>query len=214
MRVRIQTGTEMPDILIAGGGVIGLSTAWELSRQGVSVVVLEQGRSGQEASWAGAGMLPPGNPHNAESGEPALRALSCLHWPDWVERIQSETGINSGFRNSGRLGLFFDGRFETDLKFWQDEQVAVEHLLHADLRLAEPEVGSRFSEAVRLPGFCQVRNPRHLKALTAACQKAGVEIREGTSVTGWDIEQGRVVAAKTSTGRVHAGQFVVATGAW
>jgi glycine oxidase len=204
----------MPDVLIAGGGVIGLSTAWELAQQGVSVLVLEQARLGQEASWAGAGMLPPGNLDMASQGEPALRALSCRHWPGWVERLRSETGIDSGFRNCGRLGLFFDSQNETDLEFWRGQHVVAEPLSRAELLETEQEVGERFTSAVRLPQFCQVRNPRHLKALTAACLTAGVQFREGTPVTGWDVEQGRVVAAKTPSDRIHAGQFVVAAGAW
>jgi glycine oxidase len=206
----------MPDVLIAGGGVIGLSTAWELARQGVSVVVLEQGQLGQEASWAGAGMLPPGNPEFASPGEPSLRALSCRHWPDWVERLRTATGIDNGYRNSGRLGLFRggDGDSESELSTWRDEQIVAHQLSQVELRNVEAEVGESFFEAIRVPEFCQVRNPRHLKALSAACLNAGVEFREGTPVTGWDVEQDRVVAAKTSSGSVHAGQFVVATGAW
>jgi glycine oxidase len=52
----------MRDVIVVGGGVIGLSVAWELAGQGVAVAVLEQGDFGREASWAGAGILPPGNP--------------------------------------------------------------------------------------------------------------------------------------------------------
>ena len=55
----------MTDVVVVGGGVIGLSIAWELSRHGVSVKVLEQSEFGAEASWAGAGILPPGNPDAA-----------------------------------------------------------------------------------------------------------------------------------------------------
>ena len=48
------------DTLIVGGGVIGLSIAWELAQQGEKVCVVERGQLGQEASWAGAGMIPSG----------------------------------------------------------------------------------------------------------------------------------------------------------
>ena len=51
----------MLDVIVIGGGVIGLSIAWELAGQGLSVRVLDKSGLGQEASWAGAGMLPPGN---------------------------------------------------------------------------------------------------------------------------------------------------------
>ena len=53
--------TKQPDVLIIGGGVIGLTTAYFLAREGVGVEVVDQGDFGQEASWAGAGILSPGN---------------------------------------------------------------------------------------------------------------------------------------------------------
>ena len=49
----------MEDVIIVGGGVIGLSIAVELAGQGVAVAIVEQGDFGREASWAGAGILPP-----------------------------------------------------------------------------------------------------------------------------------------------------------
>ena len=204
----------MPDVLIAGGGVIGLSTAWELAEQGVSVTLLEQGHLGREASWAGAGMLPPGNLERAAPGEPALRALSCVHWPAWSERLREVTGIDTGFRNSGSLRLVEDRNSAAELDYWKNECVAAELLSRQELLRCEPEIQAERMQAVRLPEQCQIRNPRHLKALVAACRKAGVEFHEGTPVTGWDFEQERIVAARTAAGKVSAGQFVIATGAW
>ena len=49
----------MDDVLIVGGGVIGLSLAWDLAKHGQSVHVIDQAEPGREASWAGAGILPP-----------------------------------------------------------------------------------------------------------------------------------------------------------
>ena len=65
------------DVIVVGGGVIGLSIAWELASHGATVKLIEQGTIGREASWAGAGMLPPGRLSEETSGEGRLRALSC-----------------------------------------------------------------------------------------------------------------------------------------
>ena len=212
--MRNETGTDMPDVLIAGGGVIGLSVAWELARQGVSVLVVDQSRTGQEASWAGAGMLPPGNPEHATPGESSLRALSCSVWPDWTNRLREVTGIDNGYCNSGGLQLSLTGDVRDGLRFWGEEGVATRGVSGRELLTLEPRLGSEFQSACFLPEMCQVRNPRHLKAIIAACLASGVEFLDGTPVTGWDIEQGRVVAAKTPGGHIQAGQFVITAGAW
>lgn len=204
----------MPDVFIAGGGVIGLSLAWELARQGVSVTVVDQSRPGQEASWAGAGMLPPGNLKHALPGEPALRGLSCAHWPDWTTRLRELTGIDNEYRRSGGLQLSHNADMDSELECWQSQHITARQLTRHELPGFESAIGPEFSTAIRLPEMCQVRNPRHLKALIAACLASGVEILEGTPVTGWDVEQGRIVAARTSSGDLRAGQFVVASGAW
>src|SRR5690242_12491856 len=93
----------MQDVIIIGGGVIGLSLACELAGAGISVAVLDQGQIGQESSWAGAGILPPGNPELARSPEARLRAASHVLWPELSAKLREETGIDNGFRRCGGL---------------------------------------------------------------------------------------------------------------
>ena len=100
---------ESRPVVVVGGGVIGLSIAWELSRHGVSVKVLEQSDFGREASWAGAGILPPGNPDVAVHPYDQLRGASCLLWPEWSGTLGELTGIDNGFRNCGGLEIRLAG---------------------------------------------------------------------------------------------------------
>ena len=67
--------------MIVGGGVIGLTTAYFLARDGFSVRVLDRSAPGSEASWAGAGILPPGNPAGARAPLDRLRAESSVMFP-------------------------------------------------------------------------------------------------------------------------------------
>ncbi len=79
------------DIVIIGGGVIGLATALMLADQGTAVVVLERQLTGREASWAGAGMLPPGNLGGAATPEARLRSYSHSLWPALAARLRDQT---------------------------------------------------------------------------------------------------------------------------
>src|SRR5690606_36089871 len=93
------------DVAIIGGGVIGLSIAYELSRQGVASTVLDRGPLGRAASWAGAGIIAP--PAGRATGRPdeALRSLSARLYPEWSEALRAEAGIDNGYRRCGAVDL-------------------------------------------------------------------------------------------------------------
>ena len=207
----------MTDVIVIGGGVIGLSIAYELAGQGVTVKVLEQGQFGREASWAGAGILPPGNPQRTRFPEARLRAESHVLWPKLTAQLLEETGIDNGYRNCGGIEVRFDSGV-SDLpeyaQAWRDEGVEVEELTPDELFRYEPALSRSIVAGFRLPEKCQVRNPRHLKALLAGAAARGVELLPGTPVIGFDREAERVVAARTMQETHSAGQFVVASGAW
>ena len=207
----------MPDIVLIGGGVIGLSIAYELATRGASVRVLDQGPLGQESSWAGAGMITPGNPSGAKSPETRLRAESFVRWPDWAARLQDETGIDTGFGRCGGIELSPD-HSASDVSAiaakFQSEGVHAEVVCLRELRTLEPNLHPELGEAVHLPDYCQVRNPRLLRALIAACTARGVELSPGLPVIGFDQSDSRVTSVRTPTETISAGKFVVCSGAW
>ncbi|MBW3540272.1 MAG: glycine oxidase ThiO [Planctomycetes bacterium] len=205
------------DVAVIGGGVIGLTLAYELSKAGAAVVVLEQGRLGGEASWAGAGILPPGNPRTAADPEALLRGYSHRLWPELSAELRERTRIDNGFRISGGIDVFREAdaaRLGDELRLWQSEDVPVESLGAEELRRLEPALADDFSRGLRLPTMAQVRNPRHLKALASACAELGVRLLEGQQVLGFERRGGRIAAARTPSGPVAAGQFCVTAGAW
>lgn len=204
----------MPDVLIAGGGVIGLSLAWELATHGASVTLVDQGRIGREASWAGAGMLPPGSLTGALTAEATLRAFSHSLWPQWSNELQQSTGIDNGYRVCGGIELSFNRELEAERLEWGREGNEVQTLTGQQLAQMESAVSPAVSNAFRLPEFGQVRNPRQIKALMSACQDAGVDLIEGTPLLSWDRAGDRIVAAETAAGRIAADQFVTSCGAW
>ena len=206
-----------PDVIVIGGGVIGLSIAWELAGQGASVRVLEQGQFGQEASWAGAGILPPGNPEWARTPEARLRAASHILWSDWTERLRAETGIDNGYSRCGGLEVRASGAasdLDAEIAAWRAEGVVVESPDLDELRDRCPALHPDITSGYILPELGQVRNPRHLKALFAACASRGVDLRAGNPVVTFDRDGDRITAARTIGEEHHAAEFVVAGGAW
>lgn len=207
----------MHDVAIIGGGVIGLTIACELAGEGVSVAVLDQGQIGQESSWAGAGILPPGNPEAAASPEARLRAASHVLWPVLSARLKDETGIDNGFRRCGGLEVRVQGpgdSLDDEMAAWRREGVCIEPLDGRALRQFETELNPEVVCAYRLPEMGQVRNPRHLKALIALSAKRGVKLLAGTPAYGFDRTDEKVVAVETNGGKIAAGQFVIAGGTW
>jgi glycine oxidase len=172
---------------------------------------------GQESSWAGAGILPPGNPELAELPEARLRAASHLLWPELSALLRAETGIDNGYRRCGGLEVRLGGKLsalDDEIAAWRREGVAVETLAGEALWQCEAELNGAVAAAYRLPEMGQVRNPRHLKALVALAAKRGVALFPGTPVHGFDRTHERIVAVETHAGRHRAGQFIVAGGAW
>jgi glycine oxidase len=186
-----------PDILIVGGGVIGLSSALELARQGVRVAVLERGACGGESSWAGGGILSPLLPWDYSSAVTDLTQLSCRLFPEWAARIAEISGIDPEYRVSGmRVMPPFDA--ERAMTWCARHGVRLE----------------RDGEDLWLPDVAQVRNPRLIKALRLALERIGVRIVEHAEVTGIVSTKGRVERLDTMAGSFAAEHYIVAAGAW
>lgn len=208
------------DILIIGGGVIGLTTAYYLAREGASVTVLDKGSFGQEASWAGAGILAGGNPKRAKSPLGKLRALSIALFPELSADLRERTGIDNGYLRCGGLELRRSSdalerqRVENLIREERGEGLHCDVLDAQQLRELEPALADTLPGAVHFPEMAQVRNPRHVKALIAACGKLGVRLRPGCPVYGFERDSGKIVGVRTPEGTMSAGRYLIAAGSW
>jgi glycine oxidase len=208
-----------PDVAIVGGGIIGLSCAYFLARAGLSVEVFDRGDLGKEASWAGAGIIPPGNPHGAATPIDRLRAIGSMRFPGFSDELRELTGIDNGYLRCGAIEFLDDEeevREVTDL--WETEGIAFEKLSRDALRSYEPALADVPGEAYLLPGCAQVRNPRHLRALIAACKKAGVRLHEQKKIHAWvahDSDSPRRVTGVCSAHTEYpTGRVLIAAGPW
>lgn len=204
------------DIAVIGAGVIGLTTALRLTQRGLKTLLIERSGSGREASWAGAGMLPPGNSEFAGTPEARLRAFSHTLWDDFADELHHLTGIDTGYVRCGAIELndITDPQhLPLVQKQMELERIAYEKYSPSELHSKSPFVGSTFTDAIFIPDFGQVRNPRHLKALEAACQQTGVEFITDDQVSLCRDTSG-VVSIESSTEAISCAMVCVTAGAW
>lgn len=215
----------IPDVLIIGGGVIGLSLAWDLALHGRTVQVIDRGVPGKEASWAGAGILPPASWKAALHPYDQLRALSSELHPRWAETLARETGIDTGYRQCGGIYLARTPGEAAALVAWAgsaaEEGIEILRLDPRQWRaggvsplIFQPNVKNKILTAYLLPQEAQLRNPRHLQALRLASELAGVEIISGLEAVDFEIRDNCLAAILTSQGSLQATQYCFTSGAW
>ena len=206
-----------PEILIVGAGVVGLTTALKLAERGVSVTLLDRQLVGREASWAGAGMLPPGNPANALSPEARLRSYSHGMWPEFAADLADRTGIDTGYHICGAIEVCAvdnQDEFRQHDAQWQAEGIRVEHISAHEVQQHVADMDDRFENAIFLPDFAQLRNPRYLKALKAACLQRGVEILEHAHALEIRQKDGRISEVRVHARTLQFDRICFAVGAW
>jgi glycine oxidase len=204
-----------PDVLIVGGGVIGLSVAWRARSRGMAVTLLDRGAFGQGTTRVAAGMLAPVS--EADAGEPALLAAglaSAQLWPQFAAGLERCSGLDPGLRTCGTLVVARDADdvawLERERALREQLGVPVSRLRGSEARRLEPALVPSVRAALVMPGDHAI-DPRSLvAALCAACAEAGVTMRPGEQVESHDA-RGVTLAGGA---RIEAGRVVVATGPW
>ena len=103
----------MTDVVVVGGGVIGMSVAWELRERGASVLLLERDRVGASASWAGGGILSPLPPGSDSAALQPLLQDSLRRYPAWCQRLHEASDIDPEYWVCG--ATYFSGGIATEL---------------------------------------------------------------------------------------------------
>lgn len=201
------------DCIVVGGGIIGLLTAWELSQDGLEVMVLERGSIGGEASWAGGGVLTPLYPWRLPEALYPLLEWSQLRYPALAEELTTATGIDPEWTQSGLLILDLEERSQA--QSWSERKGAsLEQVEGMRLRTLEPGLDSPAAGALWLPDAAQIRNPRLLQSLRQMIELNGVQLREHSEVLSLRRHGDRLNGVETTGGRVSADYLVIAAGAW
>jgi glycine oxidase len=213
------------DVVIIGGGIIGLTIARALARRGVrDVWLVERSSLGAEASFAAGGILAPQAEANARDEFFELACRSRDLYPEFAAALLEETGVDVELDSTGTLYVAFtEGDFEDIEKRyeWQSKAgLALEKFSPAQARELEPCIAESVRGALRFPRDVQVENRRLLNALVNSVNKLGVTISTETNVESIKIERrrsnerGRITGVVTSRGVVSCQTVIVAAGTW
>jgi glycine oxidase len=197
---------ETADAIVIGAGIIGASIAWRLSQRGLRVTLVDAGRAGGEASWAGAGMLAPGGEVTEATDWSRFALESHALYPGFVDELRSETGCPIDYQRQGAIEFAATAADWLELKSraaWQRELGI----------LSEPAAREGAAGALFYPGDGAVDPRDVVAALLAACKSTQVRLQEGRPVTGIRAHP-RSVEVETKTGRLTAALAVLAAGAW
>ncbi len=206
---------EHADVLIVGGGVIGLTTAYFLVAEGVGVTVVDRADFGRQASWAGAGIIPPGDPTRAATPYDLLRAHSSALYPDLSRELREQTGIDNGYVVCGGIEVHEPGEdAPLPTEEWSGEGIAFRELGAVELHELAPDLAPNLPRGICFPGMAQVRNPRHLQALESAAASKGARLLPHRAVRQLVRHGGRIDAVETDGGRLTAGRFLLCPGPW
>ena len=201
------------EVVIVGGGVIGASIAYHLSRQGVrDVLVLERDRlgSGSTSRNAGGIRLQFSTEINVRMSQRSLPALL---------RFEDEMGIDPFFRQVGYLFLITDPRdiepFERSLALWRRLDVPAVRLDRGEIAGIFPELAV---DDVRFGTFCPAdghADPNSiLQGYVARARAGGVRFEEGADVTAIEHDERRITGVRCGERRITCETVVDAAGAW
>jgi glycine oxidase len=207
------------EILIIGGGVIGLSIGWQLAKTGAAVTIYEQAEAGRAASWAAAGMLAPlAEAHTEEPELLKLGTQSLALYPQWVRELEADAKMSIGYRVEGTLivGLEPDDTHQLRHLYTaqQDLGLDVEWLTGREARDIEGALSPYVTTAIRCATDYQVDNRLMVQALQCAFQACGGVLHENSTIERIVVENGTASGVQIHADFQAADTLILAAGCW
>lgn len=201
-------------VILIGGGIMGLLSAYELVNAGCKVSLFDKSQAGTEASWAGGGIVSPLYPWRYDAPITALASWGQGYYPQLSEHLKQATGIDPQFNPCGLLML--DAEDEALAVRWARQHGReMQEVSDTEAKALEPHLQCTVSRGLWMPKVGSVRNPRLLQSLMAALQNhSGFSLSINEPVTTLVSENGRAKGVTTAKGRYNADAVVVSAGAW
>ena len=189
-------------VTVIGGGIVGCITSFFLIEKGYEVTLVDQNAIGQEASWAGAGILSPLLPWNYQDTVNNLCFGSADFYKQLSETLKKDTDIDPEWIESGML--IYDINEKNHAVSWCQKN-------HIEIQ----EVQTEKIPCLLLPHVAQIRNPRLLKALKTYLIKNNVVMMEHQKVSPISDSNNFIRSLQTESGvNLEADCYVIASGAW
>ncbi len=189
------------DLVIVGGGIIGLLSAYELAQSGVKVTLIDKGEPGQESSWAAGGILSPLLPWDYDSKVSSLSQDNLPYYQTLSDLLLLETGIDIELWQCG-LSVIKPENSHRALQWCKNNNTAC----FIDNKGSLPQLN--------LPHVNQLRTPRLLHALVNYLIKIGVTVLSNTNVNHCHMAGQQVTSIETSAGHISTRQLLICAGAW
>ncbi|HZD38058.1 MAG TPA: glycine oxidase ThiO, partial [Actinomycetes bacterium] len=206
------------DVVVVGGGVIGLGIAWRAAQAGLGVTVVDSA-PGRGASWAAAGMLAPVTEvHYGEQPLLDLNLASAARWRAFAAELEAAASRSVGYRRCGTLTVARDADDNAALEDLYAFQIGlglkVERLRGRECRQLEPGLAPGIRGGLLAVGDHQVDNRALVAALLVACERAGVR-QVSRCAAAVRVGRDRVTGVVLAGGRpLDAGTVVLAAGCW
>jgi glycine oxidase len=204
------------DGAVVGGGLIGASIALELARSGLRVGLFDRQETGQESSWAGAGILSPAPESATMIPLVPLGKASMTIYPEFVGIVEEISGQSVGYRPKGTLQAIFSRNAREELStviaLHHGLGLKAEPLNAEDARALEPSLSEDLEAAVLRPEEASIDNRAFTKAVLEAAQRSGVEIFPGSGAEAIWREGSQCAGLQLKNEKVEARWTVIAAG--
>jgi len=201
------------DVLVVGGGVIGLSIAWQAAQRGLSVTVVDPAPGGGASHYAAGMLAPVTEVHYGEESLLALNLVSARRYPSFVAELEEASGTTVGYRECGTLAIAFDADDKAALNDLHEYQASLglssQPLTSRECRALEPLLAPSVRGGLLVNGDHQVDNRRVVDALLVAGERAGVAFARAAA--------GEIVVesdAVVGVDQLRATTTVLAAGCW
>lgn len=192
------------EVVIVGGGIIGLYSAYLLALNGSNITIIDRGEIGRESTWAAGGILAP-----------------LLPW-DYAREILFLT--NNAAYEYEQLSNRLTEQLNCDIEYWKcgltvhtDKiEPIVNWCQKHNYKLRLDSVVNQYnpSKQIHLREVAQVRTPALINALVKLLESLGVNILTNTSVNKCLVSNNQLVGIDTCAGKIHSPTVIWATGAW